>query len=228
MSDVSTWMPLYGGDFLVATIGWPADAVGHYIKILLLQWDRGGLPKDISEWESLSPGVSQHESLLLPKFPIGADGKRYNHRLEDEKHKAVKLRTQRAEAGRKGAAKRWENDNVLPPKTAVSTPSSIHRGSKEANLAWEFVPTLRKTGKRKFLNLWETLVLRQGLDHEKVIKSFEDYYNSPKGKGEYARGPIRLLEEAVWEDDPKSWGENNTESISHLDAIYAEQQNGEL
>lgn len=226
MNDVSTWMPLYGGDFLVATIGWPPDAVGHYIKILLLQWDRGGLPQDLAEWESLSPGVSRHEDLILPKFPIGADGRRYNHRVEDEKQKAVKLRTQRAEAGRKGAAKRWENENVVSPLPPASAASAIHRGSREAMQAWEFVPIIRRTGKKRFLSLWETLVLRQGLEHKKVIDSFESYYSSQKGKGEYARGPIRLLEEAVWEDDPKSWGEDNNKSIEHLDAILAEQNNG--
>ena len=71
--------------------------------------------------------------------------------------------------------------------------------------------------------MWEDIVLRQLLDIEVVTQSFRDYYASPIGSGKFARGPHRLLDEEVWDDDAASWGtqqtEDATESMSILDEI---------
>ena len=221
-------MPLYVSDFLVATLGWDAGAVGHYIRLLLVQWDRGALPADTSAWDSLTAGVSGYLDVLEEKFPICGDGLRRNVRLEDEREKAQEVYMKRVNAGVKGAEKRWGGEPNLGNVESSSTDSpppdprqSATRGANEARVAFDLAPTTKKQGWKRFLRMWESIVLRQLLDIEVVTNSFRDYYASPSGSGKYARSPHRLLEDAVWEDDPASWGghEDTSDSMTMLDKI---------
>ena len=234
-SDVTTWMPLYVSDYLVATWGWPAEAVGHYTRMLCYQWDRGGLPSEFSSWESLSTGICKYESLLLPKFPLGSDGLRYNKRCEEEKNKASALRTKRSEAGKIGAKKRWEEgdpehpdgENLTVDSSAVPPTSApvIDRGARDARRAYELAPIHRQQGWKLFLREWEIHVVRQHIDAEHVIEAFKKYYNSPAGKGKFCRSPKTLVEGGVWDEDCKSWedpGHNASDSMDTLDRIINE------
>ena len=103
---VDFFLPLYVRDFLTSTFGWTAEERGHYMVLLMLSWDRGGLPEDLASLERLSPGVTSCWALLEPKFPVGDDGIRRNQRLEEHREKALKARLKRAEAGRKGGQRK--------------------------------------------------------------------------------------------------------------------------
>ena len=226
------WMPLYVSDFLIGTLGWEADAVGHYIRLLLIQWDKGELPAEVQQWEVFSHGITKYEDILMSKFPICADGKRRNFRLEEERTKAQEVYQNRVNAGKEGARKRWGGspDSQAAASSSADTPppsahKSLTRGVREAREAYECAPVEKKQAFKRFLRLWEDVVLRGGLDDQKVIQSFKDYYGSPTGQSKYARGPHRLLEEAVWEDDPSSWGgESQEESMSMLDKLIGDDE----
>lgn len=99
---VDFFMPLYVRDFFSATLGWTAEEKGHYMTLLMVQWDREALPQDMPSLERLSPGVSGHWDLIGPKFPPCHDGLLRNRRLEEHRAKALDLRQKRAEAGAKG------------------------------------------------------------------------------------------------------------------------------
>jgi len=222
---VKAWMPLYVSDFLIATLGWEADAVGHYIRLLAIQWDKGSIPSDPEQWEALSHGVNQHREMLEEKFPISADGFRRNLRLEEERLKAQKVYSKKVAAGREGAKKRWGGGEVdssssqNPPP--VSPRNAATLGQADARKAFDCAPVSKKQGWRSFFRLWKDVVLTQ-IEPDIVIKAFEDYYSSDQGKGKYARGPKRLLEDAVWEDDPKSWSDeqvDTTDQMAMLDKI---------
>lgn len=103
---VDIYMPLYVRDFLTATIGWTASERGHYLTLLMLQWDREGLPADIDALGRLSPGVAEVWGMLQDKFPLEPDGQRRNARLEEHRGRAVELRRKRSEAGKAAAAAR--------------------------------------------------------------------------------------------------------------------------
>lgn len=108
---VDVYMPLYVRDFLTATIGWSAEERGHYLTLLMVQWDRGGLPADLSLLERLSPGVSAVWQVLTDKFPQGDDGQRRNTKLEQHRGKAIELRRKRANAGKIGNEARWSESD---------------------------------------------------------------------------------------------------------------------
>lgn len=110
---VDVYMPLFVRDFLASTIGWTAEEIGHYFKLLALQWDRGdaGLPGDMAGLERLSPGVATCWGLIGGKFPVGDDGQRRNLRLEEHRADAVELRRRKSEAGKLGNRARWGGDH---------------------------------------------------------------------------------------------------------------------
>jgi uncharacterized protein YdaU (DUF1376 family) len=107
MSDelrVDVYMPLYVRDFLTSTFGWTAEERGHYLTLLMVAWDRGGLPADLEQLERLSPGVTSAWPMLADKFPVDVDGLRRNPRLEKHRGRCVELKEKRVEAAKRAAA----------------------------------------------------------------------------------------------------------------------------
>jgi len=101
---VDIYMPLFVRDFLTSTLGWSAEERGHYLTLLMVEWDRGALPAELDALERLSQGVSAVWQLLADKFPLGEDGLRRNARLEQHRGRCVELKEKRAEAGRRAAS----------------------------------------------------------------------------------------------------------------------------
>jgi len=99
----SSWFAFFGRDFLAATLGWSAEERGHYITLLVAQWEQDGLPKDPKRLELISPGVGKVWKTIEPKFPPGRGGRLRNVRLEHERH----LAHERSERARKSASQRW-------------------------------------------------------------------------------------------------------------------------
>lgn len=112
-SSVDHYMPFFGRDFYASTAMWTAEEVGHYIRLLVIQWDSGGLPADLSRLELVSPGVGRIWPILEPKFPIGDDGLRRNERMEQHRERACELREARSEAGRNGNERRWGDRKTI-------------------------------------------------------------------------------------------------------------------
>jgi hypothetical protein len=100
---MSVWFAFFGRDFLAGTLGWSAEERGHYVTLLVAQWEQDGLPNDLKRLELISPGVKSCWATLEPKFPLSRGGKRRNLRLEHERHKAH----ERSERARQSASKRW-------------------------------------------------------------------------------------------------------------------------
>jgi uncharacterized protein YdaU (DUF1376 family) len=109
-TKVDVYLPLYVRDFLTSTIGWTAEERGHYLTLLMIQWDRGSLPNDPADMERLSPGVSKCWPVLVTKFPAADDGSRRNQKLEEHRTRCVEIREKRSKAGKSAAAGRWQDD----------------------------------------------------------------------------------------------------------------------
>ena len=107
---VDVYLPLYVRDFLTSTIGWTAEERGHYLTLLMLQWDRGSLPSETCDLERLSPGVSKCWGILDSKFPACDDGSRRNAKLEEHRCRCVQIREKRSQAAKSAASGRWSGD----------------------------------------------------------------------------------------------------------------------
>jgi uncharacterized protein YdaU (DUF1376 family) len=106
-TNVSSYIPFFGRDFLTATMGWTAEERGHYMVLLITQWEQGYIPDDPKRLELISPGLSESWGKLSTKFVLCDDGARRNKRLEEHRAKATELRQKRSEAGAKGNQTRW-------------------------------------------------------------------------------------------------------------------------
>lgn len=108
-TQVDHYIPFFGRDFYASTAMWTAAEVGHYIRLLVIQWDSGFLPAEIERLELVSPGISSVWELLQTKFPMCDDGHRRNARMEQHRAKAQELKAKRAESGRSGGSKSQAN-----------------------------------------------------------------------------------------------------------------------
>lgn len=133
MSDTSvdSFIPLFGRDFLTATMGWTAEERGHYIVLLITQWEQGGIPASPDRVELVSPGVAGCWATIEPKFPVDPDGVRRNRRLEEHRARAQALRRARSEAGAKGNRARWGGRDTIAKgsqRDRHATPERIANG----------------------------------------------------------------------------------------------------
>lgn len=109
-TKVDVYLPLYVRDFLTSTIGWTAEERGHYLTLLMIQWDRGSLPAEPGDLERLSPGVRNCWLVLACKFPECEDGTRKNAKLEEHRCRCVEIREKRSQAAKSAASGRWSGD----------------------------------------------------------------------------------------------------------------------
>jgi len=110
---VTAWFAFFGRDFLASTLGWSAEERGHYVTLLVAQWEQDGVPNEMHRLEIISPGIGACWHLLEDKFPIGVGGRRRNRRLESERIKAI----ERSEKARQSSSKRWHSDGEEGQKT---------------------------------------------------------------------------------------------------------------
>ena len=98
-----SWFPMFPRDFLAATCGWTAEERGHYVQLLLVQWEQGSIPDEPRRLELISPGVTACWDRVSEKFPVWSDGLRRNNRLEHEREKSI----ERSERASQSASARW-------------------------------------------------------------------------------------------------------------------------
>lgn len=82
-----------------------------YLDLLLYQWTSDGLPADVDMLARLVGyrKGSQISPLVLEKFPVAADGKRRNARLEEERTKQRDRIRRKRQGAAKTNVKRWGN-----------------------------------------------------------------------------------------------------------------------
>jgi uncharacterized protein YdaU (DUF1376 family) len=105
---MTPWFPFFGRDFLAATTGWTAEERGHYLTLLIVQWEQGSLPDDPKRLELISPGLKGCWKTVSDKFPVWKDGRRRNTRLEHERSKSH----ERSERARQSASQRWASESM--------------------------------------------------------------------------------------------------------------------
>lgn len=119
------WFPIWVGDWVVGTLGWTAEEKGHYLTLLVVQWDQGLLPATLTELERLSPGISAVWNRLSEKFEACSDGNLRNLKLESVRNEQIERHEKAVKSGRKGgkaAAKgRYSNPSREPSRVAIAS-----------------------------------------------------------------------------------------------------------
>lgn len=162
----SSWFPLFGRDFLAATMGWTAEERGHYVTLLIAQWEQDGLPDDPKRLELISPGVSKVWSVIEGKFPLSRGGRRRNARLEHERH----LASERSERARQSASARWAAKAAAQAPEPVPVAENDGSGcseqcseqcericSSDASMSMSYSPPPPPSSPGRFSEEWERL-----------------------------------------------------------------------
>lgn len=152
-----TWMPMYWGDYARDTGHLSAAGHGAYLMLIKHYWCSGvPLADDDDElWRVACCDSKKDWQKLKPKIVrlFVKDGGLLRHKRIDKELSVAFARTEaKAEAGRKGAEKRWQKDG-----TPMAEPSPCHRQTdaqpqpqsqpQEASLA-SASPTPRANGSR--------------------------------------------------------------------------------
>lgn len=123
------FLPLFFGDLLAATPTWEGEARALYVLLLAYQWTAGPLPaepKKIAKMCQYDTKTFTRLWVTVGKKFVETDGGLVNPRLEEHRVKAKEISGKRANAGAKGAAKRWQEpkqDDGKPMANAIDLSS---------------------------------------------------------------------------------------------------------
>lgn len=113
--------PLYYNDIDRSTKTWTDEEFGAYMRLLMEQWDKGGLPKDYQRLTRIATSLQTTWPLLKDKF-VEVDGQLKNLVLEGHREKRLKHKQKQKENIQKRYQKptknipledEYENENEL-------------------------------------------------------------------------------------------------------------------
>ncbi len=144
------WLPLYVGDWLRETRGWPPVVRAVYLELLLAQWDEGSLPADAETLQAIAR-VTTHEwttawRVLAPFFPLDRRRRR-NSALAARRTVQEDRRRRLSDAGRRGNERRWYGDVSQGDRQAIGSRSHSESESESASEREE-TPQERQPGRR--------------------------------------------------------------------------------
>lgn len=109
-----SFLPLFVADYLADTSHLARDQHGAYLLLLMAYWRKGGpLPADDARLANTAKATPAEWKRLRPvmlEFFSEVDGYWVNKRSDEEITNAVARTNAKAEAGKRGAAKRWQKD----------------------------------------------------------------------------------------------------------------------
>lgn len=105
------WMPLYCDDMIASTQDMSCEELGAYLRLLCHLWTRGPLPLDETVICRIAATKKSVWRRISGRFsPVTRDDGTpglSQTRLESERCKRQRFAEERAESGRRGAARRW-------------------------------------------------------------------------------------------------------------------------
>lgn len=104
-------LPLYYNDMLGATKTWTDEEFGAYMRLLIEQWDKGGLPNDFQRLTRIATSLTTTWPMLKEKFPL-VDGLLKNANMEVIRQKRAKYSEKQSDNIRK----RYQNSTKPPTK----------------------------------------------------------------------------------------------------------------
>lgn len=144
-------LPLYYNDISRTCSTWTDEEFGCYLRLLIEQWDKGFIPKDVNRLKRLSTSVENNWPLIKGKF-IEVDGV-----LKNENMEAIRLNLKKhKEKQKENIAKRYENKEPEPvkEKTKVAAESIESREEKFKETLRPLIGEHPKERITKFFNYW--------------------------------------------------------------------------
>jgi len=124
--------PLYYNDIDRSTRDWTDEEFGAYMRLLMHQWDKFGLPLGFDRLSRIAPSVEKNWPVLSKKF-VEVDGQLKNERLEEIRGEMLSFRKKQAQNGSKGGRPKarknpTNNPDINPsdnPKQTLHTEDEV-------------------------------------------------------------------------------------------------------
>lgn len=111
MAEDNFWFPLHYHKLMHATAGWKDDQFGAYLRLLIYQFDKGYIPSDLDELETISSSIRKNWKIISKKFKDDGTGRLMNPVMtkirEDILNKKEINKTNGAKGG-KAKAKKYQ------------------------------------------------------------------------------------------------------------------------
>ena len=185
-SNSAPWISFYGEDFYRSTNGWTLLERGAYMFLLWESWVCDGLNPDPQRIFRSDPDIEALWPLLEPKFPIAADGRRRNPRLEAIRSTMINMSNRKSTAGRSGAsnrwqndasairlplAERWQNDGSVPVPVPVPVPVSEPLPEPEPNQPTDSLEPRTKRARRQIVGInWDSVSGFQNVTDSHLVR----------------------------------------------------------
>lgn len=122
----------YPNDYLGGTLGLTFEEKGAYIELLMMQFNRGHMTKDMI-CHMLGQRVDIIWSKIAEKFKIDENGCYYNVRLEEEQLKRAKF-TESRRNNVKGTNQHTKKDEIKPKKTPKKESGHMTKHMEDENV----------------------------------------------------------------------------------------------
>ncbi len=104
MAKGDYYFPLYYQRLLSSCTGWKDDELGAYLRLLIYQFDNGGIPDDMEEITRIAPSARKNWPRLAKKFEKNEAGEFINPVMDEIRQSRLKkletLKTNGARGGR--------------------------------------------------------------------------------------------------------------------------------
>lgn len=106
------WFPLHSGDFLSKTASLSAQEIGCFILLLVHLTRHKRLPGTFKELRRICKGANEKAVKAAVALLDSDEEGFYCEDLETFRKKSVSISIQKSIAGKKGALKRWGDNNL--------------------------------------------------------------------------------------------------------------------
>ncbi len=147
-------LPLYYNDLLGSTKTWTDEEFGAYVRLLIEQWDKGGLPNNYQRLTRIATSLPTNWEMIKDKFPE-VDGLLKNPNMEAIREKRARFTEKQSENVRK----RYQNSTKQHTKN-LPLEKEIENEVENFNKNEDF-----ETWKR-----WGTLIVEQSDQYWEQMK----------------------------------------------------------
>ena len=206
MSERRNWFKFYPADYLLDdNEDWPIEAHGIFIRLLCHQWKRRFLPLSERSLAKLSRVHWRTFRSLWAKYIrrkfVQDDRGFYNKRLEEERQLSEVEYLRKANAGKRGAEKRWQSHrqkkdsclgNIETEEEVEEEREKIH--TNRPNLSKDIQTLLSDKHQIIIYPRWNWSQLPDEIDSEWVLKLYDAVFD-PKAT-QSTKNYVRWLEGA--------------------------------
>lgn len=102
MAKGDFYFPLHYQKLITSTIGWRDDEFGAYVRLLISQFDKGSIPKEVKELARISTSIKKNWKRISEKFVDDGKGNLINIFMDEIRQDVNKKKIKNKENGLQG------------------------------------------------------------------------------------------------------------------------------